>query len=159
LEDFYGPFKETLEKAEKEIEKVEIKDRVSDVICEKCGANMVYKMGRFGTFLACPNYPECKNTKSIVETVDVPCPKCGHHLIKRRSKKGGRVFYGCEKYPECDFISFELPAPENCPECGAYMLQKRSPSTSKIVYKCTNKECGYKKELTGRKTSREKQNA
>jgi DNA topoisomerase-1 len=159
LQDFYGPFKETLEKAEKEIEKVEIKDRVSDVICEKCGANMVYKMGRFGTFLACPNYPECKNTKSIVETVDVPCPKCGHHLIKRRSKKGGRVFYGCEKYPECDFISFVLPAPENCPECGAYMIQKRSPSTNKTVYKCTNKECGYKKELTGRKSAREKQNA
>ena len=159
LEEFYGPFEKTLEKAETEIEKVEIKDRVSDVICEKCGANMVYKMGRFGSFLACPNYPECKNTKSIVEKVDVPCPKCGNQLIKRRAKKGNRVFYGCEKFPECDFISSELPAPEKCPECGAYMIQKHLKGSRKLIYKCTNKDCGFQKEPPQEKTERGKLNA
>jgi len=148
LEEFYGPFSKTLDKAEKEIEKVEIKDEVSDVVCEKCGSLMVYKMGRFGNFLACPNFPECRNTKAIFERLDVPCPKCGSHLIKRRSKNGRRMFFGCEKYPECDFVSWDPPAPEKCPECGTYMVEKMMPSgRNRKIYKCTNKECGYKKDI------------
>ncbi|MFZ5973963.1 MAG: type I DNA topoisomerase [Bacillota bacterium] len=148
LKEFYGPFRQTLDKAEKEIEKVEIKDEVSDVVCEKCGSNMVYKRGRFGTFLACPNFPECRNTKAIVEQIDVPCPKCGSHLIKRRSKNGRRIFFGCEKYPDCDFVSWDPPVREKCPECGSYMVEKLVPSGggNRKIYKCANKECGYKKD-------------
>ncbi|MDL2289154.1 type I DNA topoisomerase [Clostridia bacterium OttesenSCG-928-F22] len=141
--EFYGPFQTLVEKAEKDIEHIEIPDEVSDVKCEKCGAMMVYKDGRFGRFLACPNYPECKNTKAIVEHINVPCPKCGAELLKRRSKKG-RTFFGCEKYPECDFVSWDQPIKEKCPECGSYMVQKNA--RGKQSKACSNKECGYKEE-------------
>ncbi|MDR0841189.1 MAG: type I DNA topoisomerase [Christensenellaceae bacterium] len=137
---FYGPFAVTVEKAAQSIEKVVIADEVSDIPCEKCGAMMVYKMGRFGKFLACPNFPACRNTKAIVEHIDVPCPKCGAGLIKRKSKRG-KVFYGCEKYPACDFISWDRPAKERCPQCGALMVQKMSANGGYTV--CTNKECGH----------------
>ena len=105
LRDFYGPFEKTLEKAEAEIEKVEIKDEVSDVVCDKCGAMMVYKFGRFGRFLACPNFPECRNTKAIQVEIAAPCPVCGGKLLEKTSRKG-RKFYGCERYPDCDFVSW-----------------------------------------------------
>ena len=113
---------------------------VSDVVCDKCGAMMVYKMGRFGKFLACPNFPECRNTKAIVEKINVPCPKCGAALIKRKTKRG-KVFYGCEKYPECDFVSWDMPSGENCPKCGAIMVNKVGPRGKYVA--CSNKDCGY----------------
>ena len=141
LSDFYGPFEKTLKIAEANIPKVEIADEVSDIQCEKCGAMMVYKYGRFGKFLACPNFPNCRNAKPIVESIDTPCPKCGAKLLKRKAKKGGRVFYGCEKYPECDFVSWDLPLPEKCPKCGALMVRKFSKAGN--LDACVNKDCGY----------------
>ena len=100
--EFFDPLKISIEKAEKEISKVVIEDKVSDVPCEKCGRMMVIKKGRFGEFLACPGYPECKNAKPIVEKLDVPCPKCGNTIVAKKSKKG-KKFFGCSGYPECDF--------------------------------------------------------
>ncbi len=141
LSDFYGPFEKTLKIAEANIPKVEIADEVSDIQCEKCGAMMVYKYGRFGKFLACPNFPNCRNAKPIVESIDTPCPKCGAKLLKRKAKKGGRIFYGCEKYPECDFVSWDLPLPEKCPKCGALMVRKFSKAGN--LDACVNKDCGY----------------
>ncbi len=140
IKDFYGPFKLTLDKASESIEKVVIPDEESDVPCEKCGAMMVYKMGRFGKFLACPNFPECRNTKAIVEKIDVPCPVCGGDMIKRKSKRG-KVFYGCEKYPECSFVSWDRPAKEKCPKCGAMMVHKTGRSGNYTA--CTGEGCGY----------------
>lgn len=139
--EFYTPFIVLVDKAAEEIEHVKIPDEVSDVACEKCGAMMVYKQGRFGRFLACPNYPECKNTKPIVEKVGVACPKCGADILKRKAKRGGRIFYGCERYPECDFVSWDLPLAEKCPVCGSYMVQKQGKAGKKKA--CSNKECGY----------------
>ena len=111
IRDFYGPFEKEIEKVEKELEHVELVDEVSDVQCEKCGRMMVYKYGRYGKFLACPGYPECKNTKPIVETIDVPCPKCGATVQIRKTKRG-RKYYICEKNPDsCDYISWNKPKP------------------------------------------------
>ena len=139
LRDFYGPFEKTLEKAEAEIEKVEIKDEVSDVVCDKCGAMMVYKFGRFGRFLACPNFPECRNTKAIQVEIAAPCPVCGGKLLEKTSRKG-RKFYGCERYPECDFVSWEMPVRERCPKCGGYMVLKRGRK-GESYYLCANENC------------------
>ena len=140
VREFYGPFMQDVEKASETIEKVNVPDEISDVVCDKCGAMMVYKMGRFGKFLACPNFPECRNTKAIVEKINVPCPKCGAALIKRKTKRG-KVFYGCEKYPECDFVSWDMPSGENCPKCGAIMVNKVGPRGKYVA--CSNKDCGY----------------
>ena len=139
LRDFYGPFEKTLEKAEAEIEKVEIKDEVSDVVCDKCGAMMVYKLGRFGRFLACPNFPACRNTKAIQVEITAPCPKCGGKLLEKTSRKG-RKFYGCERYPECDFVSWEMPVEQKCPKCGGYMVLKRGRK-GESYYLCANENC------------------
>ena len=140
IEDFYPPFEESLEEAFKTVERIEIPDEVSDIPCDKCGAMMVYKTGRFGRFLACPNYPECKNTKPIVEKVGVKCPKCGGEIIKRKGKKG-RAFYGCENYPECDYVSWYLPTGKPCPRCGRMTVWKMGPNGRYIV--CSEKECGF----------------
>ncbi|MBU5426521.1 type I DNA topoisomerase [Tissierella pigra] len=140
VEDFYKDFAIVLKKAEEEIEEIEIKDEVSDVICEKCGKNMVVKHGRFGKFLACPGYPECKNTKAIVDELDIKCPKCNGNLVKRRSKKG-RIFYGCSNYPECDFVSWDEPVKERCPQCKGIMVIKRTKKENKL--NCMDKDCGY----------------
>ena len=139
LRDFYPPFEKTLQKAEAQIEKVEVKDEVSDVPCDKCGAMMVYKMGRFGRFLACPNFPECRNTKAIVTYIEAPCPKCGGRLMEKTSKKN-RKFYGCEHYPDCDFVSWEMPVKEKCPQCGSFMTEKRSRK-GEIWHICANETC------------------
>jgi DNA topoisomerase-1 len=141
IEEFYTPFIQNVNTAAEQIEHVKVPDEVSDIPCEKCNAMMVYKEGRFGRFLACPNYPECKNTKAIVHKINTPCPKCGASVIKRKSKKGGRIFYGCEKYPECDFVSWDLPLPEKCPECGAFLVQKQTKKEKTKA--CSNKECRY----------------
>jgi len=140
LTKFYGPFHKKVEVAIEKAPPEKIPDEVSDVICEKCGANMVYKMGRYGRFLACPNFPTCRNTKAIVEKIDVPCPKCGASIIKRKSKKG-KSFYGCERYPECDFVSWDKPTTMKCPKCGGVMVQKIGQNGSYIA--CMDKECGY----------------
>lgn len=144
LEDFYDPFKKYLDYADESLEKVEVQDEVSDVICENCGSNMVIKTGRYGKFLACPNFPECKNTKPIVEEIDVKCPKCGSAIVMRKSKRG-RKFYGCVQYPNCDFVSWDLPVKEKCPECGSLMVQKGTSSRKKVV--CTDEKCGFTREL------------
>ncbi len=137
--DFYGDFSVLLERAEDEIKEIIIEDEVSDEICEKCGRNMVIKHGRFGKFLACPGYPECKNTKAIVEKIDVECPKCQGDIILRKSKRG-RLFYGCSNYPDCDFTSWDEPVKEKCPECNSMMVLKKSRSEN--IIKCTNNQCG-----------------
>jgi len=153
LRDFYPPFKDMLDVAEEQIEKVEVKDEVSDVQCDKCGAMMVYKMGRFGKFLACPNFPECRNAKPILHYIDASCPKCGARLMEKTSKKN-RKFYGCEKYPECDFVSWEKPIAEKCPKCGSYMVEKPG-KRGEIVHLCANETCRYKTAVTAQSSEDE----
>ena len=123
IDDFYQPFKLTLEEAEEKIGNVEIKDEVSDVVCEKCGALMVYKQGKFGKFLACPSFPECRNTKTIVKEIGIKCPKCDGQVIEKKSRRG-KVFYGCSQFPECDFTSWDKPVDKICEKCGAVMFEK-----------------------------------
>lgn len=140
IREFYGPFKIALDKAEKEIEIIDIPDEISDVKCDKCGALMVYKTGRYGRFLACPNFPVCRNTKAIVEKIDVPCPKCGSALVKRKGKRG-KTFYGCERYPDCDFVSWDKPTNIRCEKCGGMMVQKIGRNGSYVI--CMDKDCGH----------------
>ena len=117
-----------------------VEEEISDILCDKCGKNMVVKSGRFGKFLTCPAYPECKNTKPILDELDVKCPKCSGAIVRKRSKKG-RVFYGCINYPDCDFVSWDEPIQEKCPKCGQYMIIKRNKNNE--IIKCSNKECGF----------------
>ena len=140
ITEFYEPFKRELEAAESTIEKVKVEDELSDVPCEKCGTLMVYKMGRFGRFLACPRFPECRYTQALLKVIDAPCPECGGRLIERVSRKG-RKFYGCERYPECEFVSWDLPAVEKCPTCGGRMIYKRSQK-GELVRVCADVQCG-----------------
>ena len=142
ISEFYGPFSKTLEKAEASIEKVAIEDQVSDVPCEKCGAMMVYKMSRYGKFLACPNFPNCRHTLALPKNIGVPCPKCGGELLERVSRKG-RKFYGCERYPECDFVSWDRPVNEKCPVCGSMMVLKRGAKDT-FYHLCTNETCRHR---------------
>lgn len=147
VDEFYKSFSPELEVAEKEIGEINIEEEpeVTDVICEKCGRNMVIKKGRFGKFLACPGYPECKNTKPLLEEIDVPCPKCGSKVVVRRTKKG-RKFYGCKNYPQCNFMSWDEPAAEKCPKCGGYMVKKYLKGKgAKLV--CANGDCKYEAPL------------
>lgn len=136
--EFYEPLKEAIEEAKEKIEKINM-DEETDEICELCGSNMVIKYGRFGKFMACKNYPECKNTKPLVNKVGVKCPKCKDGDIILRKSKKGKAFYGCSNYPECDFISWNKPTGEECKECGSYMIEKQTKSETKEV--CSNKEC------------------
>lgn len=145
VRDFYGPFEKELLHAEASIEKIEVKDEVSDIVCDKCGAMMVYKFGRFGRFLACPNFPECRNTKAILIPLNVPCPKCGKTLLEKTSRKG-RKFYGCEGYPDCDFVSWDMPVEDKCPICGGYMTLKRARK-GEIFHICANEQCRHKVEV------------
>ncbi len=140
LHDFYGPFEKTLEIADKTLERVALPVKESDVICEKCGRTMVYKDGRFGQFLACPGYPECRNTKPIVKYIDTPCPKCGKRIVEKKSSKTRKTFYGCEGYPECDFVSWDMPIADKCEACGSMMVLRRM-SNGKSYKKCSNPEC------------------
>lgn len=142
VENFYSDFEKVLKIAEEEISKIEIKDEVTDVICEKCGNNMVVKTGKFGKFLACPGYPECRNAKAILDKIGVKCPLCQGEVVKKRTKKG-RVFYGCENYPKCEFTSWTEPTGEICPKCNQYLTIKRGKKEN--LTKCSNKECDYNK--------------
>lgn len=141
IADFYGPFSKDLERAEEEIGEIEIKDEVTDKICEKCGSNMVIKYGRYGKFLACPGFPECRNAKPFLEEIGVSCPDCDGAIVQRRSKKG-RKFFGCNRYPECEYISWNKPTEENCPECGTRLVEKTGRKRQTKVA-CPNDDCRY----------------
>jgi DNA topoisomerase-1 len=141
VNQFFEPLKKAIDIAEKEIAKITIEDKVTDVKCDKCGKFMVIKHGRFGDFLACPGYPECKNTKPIVEELDVQCPKCGGKVLAKKSRKG-KKFFGCSNYPECDFVSWFEPVNKKCPKCGELLVKKYSKSKGDYL-KCPNKECDY----------------
>ncbi|MFD3156548.1 type I DNA topoisomerase [Haloimpatiens sp. FM7330] len=141
VDEFFSPLRECIDTAEKEISKITIEDKVTDIKCDKCGRNMVIKHGRFGEFLACPGYPECKNTKPIVNELDVPCPKCGGKVLVRKSRKGTK-FYGCSNYPKCDFVSWFEPVNKECPQCGSYMVKRYNKTKGEYI-QCSNKECKY----------------
>lgn len=143
IDQFYHPFKKEVDIAEKEIEEVEIEDEPAGFDCEKCGHPMVIKMGRYGKFYACSNFPDCRNTKPIVKKLGVTCPTCNKGEVVERKSKKNRIFYGCERYPECDFTSWDKPVGRNCPKCDEYLVEKKTKSQSQI--KCSN--CDYKEDV------------
>ncbi len=136
VRNFYPDLKRDVDAAQEELEKVEIQDEVTDVICDNCGRNMVIKYGPHGRFLACPGFPECRNTKPYYEKIGVSCPKCGKDVVMKKTKKGRR-YYGCENNPECDFMSWQKPSVKKCPKCGSYMVEKGN----KLV--CSQEDCGH----------------
>jgi len=140
IRNFYPDLKEQVENAEKNLEKIDIADEESDEICEECGRRMVIRYGPHGKFLACPGFPECRNTKPYLEKIGVPCPKCGKDVLLKKTKKGRR-YYGCIDNPECDFMSWQKPSAEKCPQCGGYMVEKGN----KLA--CADPQCGYVTEL------------
>ena len=137
VSNFYPDLDEAVNIAQKELESVKIEDEVTDEVCDLCGRNMVVKYGPHGKFLACPGFPECKNTKPYLEKIGVPCPKCGKEVVRKKTKKG-RLYYGCEANPDCDFMSWQKPSTEKCPKCGSYMVEKGN----KLL--CANETCGYR---------------
>jgi len=143
IDNFYRPFQKTLHYAEKEMEEVEIQDQESDEICEKCGRTMVYKHGRFGKFLACPGFPECRNTKALLKETGVKCPLCQGDIVEKKTRKG-RKFFGCSNYPQCEFVSWYRPVNEKCPQCDSILVEKKGRQRG--VLECSNKECSYKTE-------------
>ncbi len=143
MKDFYSPFDDVLKKAEESIGHVDVPDEVTDIICEKCGRNMVIKNGRFGKFLACPGFPECRNTMPIKEEAGVNCPKCGGKVLFKKTKKGKR-YLGCENNPKCDFMTWDKPDKGNCPVCGNFLVKKYAGK--KAIVKCSSDKCDYKKE-------------
>ena len=144
LKKFYVPFENTLKEAEKEIGDVEIQDEITDEKCEKCGRNMVIKHGRYGKFLACPGFPECRNAKPILQEIGVSCPLCGGKVYIKKTRKG-RKYYGCENNPKCEFMTWDEPLKEKCPQCGGVLVKKTSRKKANI--KCTNEECGYERSI------------
>jgi len=140
IDDFYQGFAKRLEKAESEMDKIEIRDEPAGIDCEKCGHEMVYKMGRYGKFLACSNFPECRNTKPILKEIGVKCPKCKEGNVVERKSKKRRIFYGCDKFPDCDFVSWDKPVARPCPKCSGLLVEKKNKKDTQI--QCT--ECEYK---------------
>ncbi len=151
LDEFYGDFEKTLDKAKVEMKnvKIQLEEDTTDIPCDKCGRLMVIKTGRFGRFLACPGYPECKNAKPLIVNTGAKCPVCGGEIIERKSKKG-HVFYGCGNWPKCNFMSWDAPAGENCPKCGKALFKKKG---GKLI--CMAEGCGYEKSASGKKKSDE----
>lgn len=143
IDEFYSDFDKRLDTAEKEMEKIEIRDEPAGIDCENCGHEMVYKMGRYGKFLACSNFPECRNTKPILKEIGVDCPKCKEGNVVERKSKKRRVFYGCDRFPECDFISWDKPISRPCPRCESLLVEKKAKKGTQI--QCTN--CDYKEEV------------
>ncbi|MCI8786001.1 MAG: type I DNA topoisomerase [Eubacterium sp.] len=141
VSNFYPDLKEAVDIAEKDLEKVKIEDEVTDVICEECGRNMVVKYGPHGKFLACPGFPDCRNTKPYLEKTGIPCPLCGGEVVIKKTKKG-RKYYGCEHNPECSFISWQKPSKQPCPRCGSYMVEKGN----KLA--CSGEQCGYSEKIS-----------
>ena len=129
-----------LQRANEEIERMEPEEELTGEICEKCGKPMAIKHGRFGSFIACTGYPECKNTRPIVEKTGVACPDCGKEILQRRSRKG-RVFYGCEGYPDCTRVFWNRPVNKKCPDCGSLLVEKKTKNTT---LECSNSECKYR---------------
>lgn len=144
VEEFYLPFSQTLEQAEAKINIIELPEEVSEEKCEICGRNLVVKQGRYGRFLACPGFPECRFTKPLLQTIGVPCPKCGGEIVERRSKKG-RKFYSCSNYPQCDYISWDKPSQTVCPRCGSRLVERAGRNAIRLV--CPQKDCGYEEEV------------
>ena len=140
IRDFYGTLKDELDVADSEIQKVELEVELTGEKCEKCGKPMAIKHGRFGAFAACTGYPECRNTKPIVQTIDVKCPICGKDIVARKSRKG-RIFYGCSGYPECTQSYWNKPVNRKCPKCGQLLVEKKTKDSQ---YACSNNECDYK---------------
>ncbi|HWO96953.1 MAG TPA: type I DNA topoisomerase [Bacillus sp. (in: firmicutes)] len=145
IDDFYKGFEVNLKKAEAEMKEVEIKDEPAGEDCENCGSPMVYKMGRYGKFMACSNFPECRNTKPIMKQIGVGCPKCNEGNIVERKSKKKRMFYGCDRFPECDFVSWDKPIARKCPKCEHLLVEKKQKNGMQVV--CTN--CDYKEETQG----------
>lgn len=139
LSEFYGPFKKELDIADSAIEKIVVEDVPTGELCELCGKPMVIKAGRFGDFIACSGYPECKNTKPIIKTIGVKCPNCGKDIVARKSKRG-RLFYGCSGYPECKTVFWNKPTNKRCPECNSILLEKKTKNKNFV---CSNEKCGY----------------
>ncbi|MFP7494094.1 type I DNA topoisomerase [Terribacillus saccharophilus] len=143
IDDFYKGFDTRLEKAEQEMEKIEIRDEPAGIDCEECGHEMVYKMGRYGKFLACSNFPDCRNTKPILKKIGVTCPKCKEGEVVERKSKKNRVFYGCDQYPDCDFLSWDKPISRPCPKCASMLVEKKAKKGTQIT--CSS--CDYKEEV------------
>ena len=143
IDDFYLDFRPTLDKAEAEMATIEIKDEPAGIDCEKCEHPMVYKMGRYGKFMACSNFPECRNTKPILKKIGVTCPTCNKGEVVERKSKKNRVFYGCETYPECEFVSWDKPIARSCPKCDSYLVEKRAKK--KVQTKCS--KCDYEEDV------------
>ena len=139
IDEFYKPFAKEMELAEKEIGNVEIKDEVSDVPCDKCGTMMVYKMSKFGKFLACPAFPKCRNTKTIVKEIGIKCPDCNGEIIEKKSRRG-KLFYGCTNFPNCEFTSWYKPTDKKCDKCGNILFEKSGRSKGTFCQKCDVKE-------------------
>lgn len=139
LREFYGPFHATIEKADEAIGHVNIEPEKTDILCELCGRNMVIRQGRYGKFLACPGFPECRNAKPLIVSTGCRCPKCGSDVLEKKSRRG-KLFYGCSKYPECDFTTWDKPLTEPCPKCGGLQLQYRYKNGRPVTY-CYNAEC------------------
>ena len=139
ISEFYGPFKKELDVADRAIEKIVVEDVPTGELCELCGKPMVIKAGRFGDFIACSGYPECKNTKPIIKTIGVKCPNCGKDIVARKSKRG-RIFYGCSGYPECKTVFWNKPTDKRCPECNGILLEKKTKNKNFV---CSNEKCGY----------------
>jgi DNA topoisomerase-1 len=142
IDDFYKDFAKRLEVAENEMEEIEIKDEPAGVDCEECSNPMVFKMGRYGKFMACSNFPDCRNTKPIVKEIGVPCPKCEKGNIVERKSKKRRIFYGCDQFPECDFLSWDKPIARSCPKCDNMLVEKKLKKGMQV--QCVN--CDYKEE-------------
>ncbi|HEL0007086.1 TPA: type I DNA topoisomerase [Streptococcus equi subsp. zooepidemicus] len=145
IDQFYKPFVKELTKAETEIEKIQIKDEPAGFDCELCGHPMVVKLGRFGKFYACSNFPECHHTKAITKEIGVSCPVCQQGQVIERKTKRNRIFYGCDRYPECDFTSWDLPVGRSCPKSGDYLVEKKIRGGKQVV--CSNEVCDYKEEI------------
>ncbi|VEH33337.1 DNA topoisomerase I [Streptococcus equi subsp. equi] len=145
IDQFYKPFVKELTKAETEIEKIQIKDEPAGFDCELCGHPMVVKLGRFGKFYACSNFPECHHTKAITKEIGVSCPACQQGQVIERKTKRNRIFYGCDRYPECDFTSWDLPVGRSCPKSGDYLVEKKIRGGKQVV--CSNEVCDYKEEI------------
>jgi DNA topoisomerase-1 len=140
VRQYWDPFKLLVDKAEKQVSRVKVQDEPAGEDCPKCGRPMVIKNGRFGRFIACSGYPECKTTKPLLEKTGALCPKCGGEVVARRTKRG-RTFYGCANYPGCDFISWEKPVPDSkCPLCGSFLVEAKGKVTS---YRCSKPDCQF----------------
>lgn len=144
VREFYEPFEIALQGAHRLVEQVEIADEETDEVCEECGRNMVIKLGRYGKFLACPGFPECRNTKPLLVSIGVPCPECGSDIVERRSRRG-RTFYGCSTYPECEFTSWQRPVNAKCPQCGSLLIERNRRGQGPI-WACSSKECDFTQE-------------